>query len=173
MLTRRVFIKVGLGGAALFAIARHGAAAPGPPAASLRLLDEKTMGMVKALASVVLASALPDEAAARDHALSTVALSFDRAASSLAPVVQREITDLFSFLDFPPTRIAFARLWSPVGESTPDELRAFLSRWRESPFELQQASYQALTQLINASWYDMPQAWVAISYPGPPQPGTK
>ena len=168
MPSRRTFVKVGLAGAALFAVARFGNGPLAAAAPTYRLLDEKAAGIVKALAPIVLATALPEEAAAREQALSAIVLSFDRAASSLAPVVQREIVDLFLFLDFAPTRVAFAHLWAPVAESTAEELRSFLSRWRESPFKLQQASYQALTQFIHASWYDMPEAWVALSYPGPP-----
>jgi hypothetical protein len=173
MSSRRTFVQVGLAGATLFALARVGNGAPATTAPSYRLLDEKSAGIVAALVPIVLASALPDDAAARARAIQAVVLSFDRAASSLAPTVQREIMDLFAFLEFAPTRVAFARLWLPVGESTPEELRTFLTRWRESPFELQQASYQALTQLIHASWYDLPEAWAAAGYPGPAPVGAK
>jgi hypothetical protein len=168
MATRRTFIQVGLGGAALFAFARIGGSAFAAAAPTYRVLDERSAGMVKALVPVVLATALPTDATARERALSAIALSFDRGVSSLAPSVQKEISDLFTFLDFAPTRVAFAGLWSSVAESPPEELAAFLSRWRASRYELQQASYQALTQLIHASWYDLPDAWPAISYPGPP-----
>jgi hypothetical protein len=173
MHSRRTFVKVGIAGATLFALARVGNGAPSPAASSYRLLDEKAAAMVRALAPVILAGALPEEGAPRERALSAIVLSFDRAASSVSPAAQREIADLFTFLDFPPTRVAVARLWSPIPESTPEELRAFLTRWRESRFELPQASYQALTQLIHASWYDLPEAWPAVGYPGPPPMGSK
>jgi len=124
--------------------------------------------MVRALAPVVLAQALPSDAAARDRALAAIAASFDRGVSGLAPTAQKEIADLFAFLDFAPTRLAFAGLWSPVADSPPEALAAFLARWRDSRYELQQASYQAITQLIHASWYDMPESWGGIAYPGPP-----
>jgi len=138
------------------------------PASGYRVLDERSAGVVRALAPVVLASALPAEAAARERALGAIVESFDRGVSGLAPAVQKEISDLFTFLDFAPTRVAFAGLWSPIAQSPPEELAAFLARWRSSRYELQQASYQALTQLIHASWYDLPESWGAIAYPGPP-----
>jgi hypothetical protein len=167
VLTRRTFIKVGIGSAALLAAARFagGARAAAP---SYRLLDERAAAIVKSLVPVVLAGALPEEAAARERAVAAIVSSFDRAASGLAPTVQREISELFSFLDFAPTRVAFAGLWASVPESPAEGLAAFLTRWRTSRFELQQAGYQALTQLIHASWYDLPESWAAISYPGPP-----
>ena len=82
--------------------------------------------------------------------------------------MQEELAQLFSFLAFAPSRLAFAGLWVPIDESKPEEIKAFLTRWRHSRFDLQRVSYQALTQLIQASWYDNPQAWAAIGYPGPP-----
>jgi hypothetical protein len=44
-------------------------------------------------------------------------------------------------------------------------------RWRDSRFELQRASYRALTQLIQAAWYGNSASWAAIGYPGPPAVG--
>ena len=133
--TRRTFIKVGIGGAALFATARFagGARAAAP---AYRLLDEKAAGIVRALAPVVLAGSLPDDDDARERAVAAIVASFDRTAAGLAPAVQKEITDLFAFLDFAPTRVTFAGLWSPIGESTAEELAGFLTRWRNSRFEL-------------------------------------
>jgi hypothetical protein len=52
-------------------------------------------------------------------------------------------------------------LWKPVEECTPEQLRDFLLRWRDSPFDLQRASYRALTQLIQAAWYGNP-AFVGV-----------
>jgi hypothetical protein len=126
--------------------------------------------MIAALVPVVLAGSLPAEEAARAGAIRDVVAAFDRAVAGLAPAVQAEIGELFSFMSFAPTRLAFAGLWAPLEESKPEELEAFLKRWRYSRFELQRVSYQALTQLIQASWYDNRAAWTAIHYPGPPNP---
>ena len=68
-------------------------------------------------------------------------------------------------------RLAFAGLWKPLEESTPQEIRAFLLRWRDSRFELQRASYRALTQLVQAAWYGNSASWPGIGYPGPPALG--
>ena len=51
------------------------------------------------------------------------------------------------------------------------EISQFLARWRVSRFDLLRAGYQALTQLIQASWYDNPTSWSVIGYPGPPRLG--
>jgi hypothetical protein len=168
LVTRRQFIKVGIAGAAVLAAARLLDSPRAAPAAAYRVLDELQARMIAVLVPVILAGSLPVEEAARAKATREVVESFDRAMSGLAPAVQDEIMQLFSFITFAPTRIAFAGLWAPLEDSSPEEIKAFLSRWRVSRFELQRVSYQALTQLIQASWYDNPEAWAAIHYPGPP-----
>jgi len=170
---RRHFIQAGFAGAALLALARwidRPLNAASPPAAR-RFLDARGMRTVGALVPVVLAGALPTGEAGRHAAITEIVAAFDRAVAGLAPPVQEEIGELFSFLHTGPLRVAFAGLWSPVDESSPQELVAFLGRWRDSPFTLQRASYRALTQLIQAAWYGNPSSWAAIGYPGPPAVG--
>ena len=55
--------------------------------------------------------------------------------------------------------------WS---EASVDEVSAFLASWKASRFDLFRAGYQALTQLLQAAWYDNATSWAAIGYPGPP-----
>ena len=168
MLTRRQLIKVGIAGAALFAAARYLDRPLAGTADAYRFLDENSAKIMRALIPVVLAGSLPDEEAARTRAAGEVLGAFDRAVSSLAPAVQAELAQLFSFLNFAPSRAAFAGLWAPLGETPREELKAFLTRWRHSRFDLQRQSYEALTQLLQASWYGNLASWKAIGYPGPP-----
>jgi len=87
----------------------------------------------------------------------------------LTPAVQAEVGQLLALLRFLPTRLALAGIASPLDEAPAADIAAFLDRWRESRFDLLRASYQALTQLIQAAWYDNPASWPAIGYPGPPK----
>jgi hypothetical protein len=114
---------------------------------------------------------LPTDDNARRAAVSEIVAAFDRSVAGLSLPVQQEIGELFRFLDTPPLRVAFAGLWQPLEDSTPDEIREFLMRWRGSRFDLQRASYRALTQLLQAAWYGNPASWRAIGYPGPPAIG--
>jgi hypothetical protein len=166
--SRRQFIQVGLAGAATLAAARWLDGAPAHAAAPFRALDARSASMVGAIVPVVLAGSLPEGTQARARAVADVVAAFDRAVSGLSPSVQREVEELFSVLRFGPTRLAFTGLWPAIEEATPAEIAAFLRRWRTSRFEIQRAGYQALTQLIQASWYDNPASWAAIGYPGPP-----
>ena len=168
MVTRRQFIKVGIAGAALLAAARYLDRPLTAPADSYRVLDEKSARIVRALVPVVLAGSLGGDDAARARNAGDVVAAFDRAVSGLAPAVQEELAQLFSLLSFPPSRVAFAGLWTPVDEAAPEDLKAFLMRWRHSRFDLQRQSYEALTHLIQASWYGNAASWNAIGYSGPP-----
>ncbi len=124
-----------------------------------------------ALVPVVLAGALPADESARRAAVTDVVAAFDRAVAGLSIPVQQEIGQLFSFLHTPPLRLAFGGLWQPLEESTTAQISEFLLRWRDSRFDLQRASYRALTQLIQAAWYGNSASWRAIGYAGPPALG--
>jgi len=106
-----------------------------------------------------------DHRAAAHHLAPVVMIGGD----GLTPAVQKEVEQLFSVLRFAPSRLAFTGLWQPIEEAPPEEIAAFFTRWRHSRFEIQRAGYQALTQLVQASWYDNPTSWAAIGYPGPPK----
>jgi hypothetical protein len=166
--TRRQFIQVGLAGAALLATARLIDRSEAAPAPNHRFLDATGIVTIAALVPVVLDSSLPEEPEARARAIREVVEAFDRAVSGLSAGVQREVDQLFSVLRIAPMRIPLTGLWAPLEESTPEEIAAFLRRWRTSRFEIQRAGYQALSQLTQAAWYGNSDSWAAIGYPGPP-----
>ena len=169
MPTRRQFIKVGIAGAAVFAAVRLLERPHAAPAKPFRFLDASSAAIVAAFVPVVLEGTLPADPQGRTRAVVDVVEAFDRAVAGLSPLVQKEVDQLFGVLRFAPSRLAFTGLWSPVEESSAQEVADFLGRWRRSRFEIQRAGYQALTQLIQASWYDHPDSWAAIGYPGPPK----
>jgi hypothetical protein len=168
MPSRRQFLRVGAASAAVLVATRWLHPSFAAPLGGFRVLDASSAGMVAALVPVVLADALPMDHARAARIRETVE-AFDRAVAALSPAVRGEIEQLFSFLSFAPARLAMTGLWQPLERSSPEDIAAFLSRWRRSAFDLQRAAYQALTQLIQAAWYDNPGAWAAIGYPGPPK----
>ena len=171
MPTRRQFLVVGLAGAGVLAAARLLDRGGGAVRSPLQVLDARDARIVHALVPVVLAGALPPTLDARTDAVREVVAAFDRAVSGLAPAVQEEIADLFSLLGFAPTRLLFTGITSAWEEASEAEVRAFLERWRTSRFDLLRAGYQAIAQLLVASWYGNPASWSRIGYPGPPALG--
>jgi hypothetical protein len=160
---------VGIAGGLVLAGARWLDRPQAVAAANYRFLDERSAAAAAALVPVVLDGAMPREAAAKRKAIDETVEAFDRAVAGLSPAVQKEVEELFSILRFGPTRLMFAGLWSPVEESSPEEIAEFLARWRRSRFDIQRAGYQAMTQLIQAAWYGNGASWAAIGYPGAPR----
>lgn len=172
---RRRFLKVGAAGAALLAFAHvanhmadHPAGATTPGSLDLRALNGKSAELIAALAPVILAGGLPDDAVARTVAIGEVVDAMDRAVAGLSPAVQEEVQQLLSLLTFAPTRALVAGVWKPWREATAGDITAFLESWRNSRFGLLQSGYQAIKQLMQACWYGNPLSWGKTSYPGPP-----
>jgi hypothetical protein len=172
-LTRRELIQTGVGGLALLALARcaRSGTATGPfddPGYPYRALSAGDRSLVAAVGAVILAGALPADSAAHDVALVQVVRGVDVAVSGLPPNLQSEIQQLFGLLKFPVTRVATAGLWSSWENAPASAVAGFLSRWRFSDFALLRSGYQALHQLVMASWYGNGASWPRIAYPGPP-----
>ena len=159
---------MGLAGAAALALGRlvewpARAQVPAPAR------DLENARILAAFVPVILEGALPTEEVSLAASIGGVVTRFERAVAGLSPAVRAEVDDLFTVFRVAPVRIAFTGLWQPVGESTAEELGAFLARWRTSRFDIQRAGYLALTQLVLAAWYGEPESWRPIGYAGPPR----
>lgn len=159
---------VGVAGVAVLAATRLLERPADAPSPGMRFLDRDSAALIGALAPVVLAGAIPPQGAERDAAVREVVEAFDRAVTGLAPAVRGEIDELLGLLRFAPSRFLLTGIGTPLEEAGEARIAQFLSRWRKSRFDLLRAGYQALTQLIQASWYGNAASWPAIGYPGPP-----
>jgi len=167
---RRSFIAAGLVGAAALAAAAwlRGPHAPASGVAR-RALDADGEALFKAVAPVLLAGALPERGDARADALRDTLTGIDTAIAGLPPHAQAELRQLIALLALPPVRVGLARVSDRWDEASPEEVRRFLDRCRDSSITLMRAAYGALHQLTFAAWYGNPRSWPAIAYPGPPQ----
>ena len=128
------------------------------------VLGDEDRGILAAIVPVMLAGALPAGiAAVRD-----VVEGLDTAISGLTPSVQKDVAQLFMLLRFPLARMAATGVMHPWHEASASEIDGFLSRWRSSPVSKLRSAYDALHQLIMASWYGNSASWARIGYPGPP-----
>lgn len=155
-MTRGELIRTGASGALLLGVVSCAPAAYD---------DERTM--LRVISSAILAGALPSgpgAAASLDAAVDGV----KSAISGLPPSVQREISQLFSLLQFPLTRAFVAKVRAPWSRASEQDVVAFLERWRTSNTLLFRSGYQALHQLVYAGWYGGDVAWQATGYAGPP-----
>jgi hypothetical protein len=167
-ISRRTLLKAGVAGGAALLLARWLYTPTSPPARSApNALDADARAIVVAIIPVLLDGALPSGTQARAARADTLA-AVEEAIAGLPPATRKELTDLFSLLGFPPTRCLVAGIWSPWPDATRESIASFLTRWRDSRFELLRSAYAALHQLVFAAWYADPRAWVATGYAGPP-----
>ena len=158
LITRRDFLKAGLGGSVLLACAGCVTATA----------DDETE-MLSAVASAVLVGVLPASPAQRLAAISETVGGVRRAIAGLSAAAQKEVGELFTLLTLAPARRLVAGVSSPWGRAGDEEVSNFLNRWRYSRFALLQGAYAALHDLVLGAWYARPEAWPTIGYPGTPE----
>jgi len=132
-----------------------------------RVLSSRDRNMIAAVAGTMLEGALPADV--RPAALVAVVRGVDVAVAGLPDDPRRELAELFNLLGFSVTRGLAAGVWSSWSDASASDVSAFLSRWRRSSLSLFRSGYQALHQLIMASWYGNGVSWERIGYPGPPK----
>jgi hypothetical protein len=169
---RRVFLKTGLAGGLLLAVA---AAFHEPLTRWTRkeLVErlprsEAQRAALTAIIPAMLRGALPTDKAERAAAVSSAVNGVAIAVASLGASAQEEVAELFALLMFAPTRITVAGVLYPWDETSEADVAAFLTRWRTSRLGLLQSGYLALHDLVLGAWYADPAHWAAIGYPGPP-----
>lgn len=167
-LSRRTFIATGLAGGALLAAAAWLRGPHAPPLGTPRhALDAEAEALFGAVVPVLLAGAWPADPARQAGAMQETLAGIDTAVAGLSPASRKELRELVALLALPPVRL-LAGVRAPWHDATPQDVRRFLDRLRESPFMLMRSAYDALHALTFAAWYGNPRAWPAIGYPGPP-----
>ena len=168
--SRRAFLATGVLGVAVLA-AGGWLRGLSPRPAGGRALDGDAMAIVGALVPAFLAGALPAVGAERTAAITETVTAVDTAVAGLPPAAQSELRQLFALMDFAPTRVLVAGLWSDWTRADTSDVQRTLARWQESRVALLRSAYDGLHQLILAAWYGSPRAWTAIGYAGPPRLG--
>lgn len=166
--TRRTFLKVGIGAAAL--LAAGGAlyrATRGPAAQQRFVLDGAARSALDAIVPALLGSALPADPAPRMQAIAATTDRVHQAILGLPLAAQKEVQDLFGLLALGPARRFLAGVPVEWHAASTGQVAAFLQDWRLSRFALLQGAYHALHDLVIGSWYADPASWPAIGYPGP------
>lgn len=168
MTTRRSFLKIGAAGALLLAAGGAAYRLTHPPAAPQAfVLDGEAGAVLAAILPAMLGPVLPADAAARQAALDGVTARTLAAIHGLPLGTQKEVQDLFGLLALAPARRWLAGVSGSWREAAPEQVAAFLERWRHHRLGTLQTAYLALHDLILGSWYAEPSTWAAIGYPGP------
>jgi hypothetical protein len=171
--TRRGLLRTGLFGALLLGGAGTAATlsgcsgAPPSPAGGFRYLRDGDVALMSAIIPGVLGDLLPAAGPQREAQLRDLLLRIDQSGYRLGPPAQKALAQLFDLLNLAPTRRLLAGI-GPWPQATPQEVQAFLERWRLSSFGLLNAGYRALIKLVSGTYYGTHAGWAAANYPGPP-----
>lgn len=163
---RRTLLKLGIGAAAVLAVAGGGIALMRPGVVDGHLSNE-TLPVLHAVARAVLDGSLPADAAAREKALHAHLKRLDDVIAGLPAAVQGELSQLFALLATAPGRIGLAGLMTPWPDATVADLSAALQDMRLSKIALRAQAYHALRDLTNAAYFADPATWTLLGYPGP------
>jgi hypothetical protein len=163
---RRRLLQLGLGGAALLAIAGGGMALVRPGFTDGHL-TAGGRAIFRAVSGAVLDGALPADAAARERSLQALLARLDDTITGLAPHAQKELSTLLALLDSAPGRLGLAGLTPDWPQAGTAQVQASLQAMRMSSIGVRQQAYFALRELISATYFADPQSWILLGYPGP------
>lgn len=165
---RREFLRLGAGftwlatgASAVLALSGCGRA-PRVPAAGYVFLQESDIEMFRALAPVIV----PTLAGVPEDALAAVLTQLDGTLSALGAESRQQLRRLFDLLAAGPLRRLLAGV-GPWKEASPDELSAFLDRWRASRFGTLNSGANAIVQLVSSCYYAQTAHRADSNYPGP------
>lgn len=182
--SRRGFLKTGLGGAIFLSTVSLSAGLTGcatEPAGRVsavnsrmnasyqfQFLSQDDIALFEALLPAMFDGALPEEPNQRRFAIAGTIERIDQGIVKFGPANQKELRKLFDLLNFAPTRIALARVWSDWPSVSTSDADAFLQRWRNSRTGLLNNGYIALAKISNVAFYGHASQWHLSGYPGPP-----
>ncbi|SPR95886.1 hypothetical protein [Cupriavidus taiwanensis] len=172
-LTRRGFLKVGLGLSAALACTAllpslAGCSSADPAAqAGMSFLRPDDVALFGALLPAIvteLAEAPPPRRAALAH---DALRSIDATCAAMGAGAQAELRKLFGLLASTPLRWALTGIRQDWSAATPAQVQAFLARWRASRLATLNAGAVVLVKLASVGYYVLPAAWAGSGYPGP------
>ena len=167
---RRKLFQLGLGAAALLAVAGGGMALLRPGLSNGRLTAAGRAvlgGVARAVLDGSLPAEMPADRATRALALEAHLSRVDAAVAAFPAPTQAELSQLLALLATAPGRIALAGLNTDWNQAGVAELQRALQDMRTSGLALRQQAYHALRDLTNAAFYADAGAWPLLGYPGP------
>jgi hypothetical protein len=163
---RRTLLKLGLGAAAVLAVAGGGIALMRPGLVDGRMTPG-AKAVFRGVARGVLDGTLPKDPATRETALDAHLRRLDDTLFAFAKPTQEELSQLLALLASTPGRVGIAGLHSDWPDASSADIQQALQGMRTSSLALRQQTYHALRDLTNAAYYADPQIWTLLGYPGP------
>ena len=124
--------------------------------------------ILRAVMPVVLGSLLPVAREDREAALDEAMWALDDYVAHLSPPLQAEAGMLMNLLALAPLRLLLLRTTKRWRDAPAASIEAFLHRTRTSRLYPVRRIFDSLHSMSVIAWFDLPRAWEAIGYPGPP-----
>lgn len=140
-----------------------------PPPGEWLLLRAQDLPALHAIAPLVLGSRLAAAGEERDQQLLRVLRSADALLYYSSEQIHRQTRQVLDLLNYPPYRILFCGIARPWEEADEADIREFIKRWSRSRAALLQNIINAVTRVIQAAWYSVPESVVLTGYPGLPE----
>lgn len=163
---RRRLLQLGLGAAALLALAGGGLALLRPGLVNGKLSPD-SRALMRALALAVFDGAWPAAAPARETQLQAHLDQVDLAIAGLPDRVQDELSQLLALLSSGAGRLALTGLHSDWQQASVADVTQALQSMRDSRLDTRQQIYQALRELHCAVFFTESSHWPLVGYPGP------
>lgn len=163
---RRSLLKLGIGAAAVLAVAGGGLALlrPGIEGRQLAPVGREVFA---AVARAVLDGALPSDAAAQSRALHAHLERLDATVAAFPSATRAELSQLLALLGSAAGRLGLAGLRSDWPDASVDEIQQALQGMRTASLALRQQAYHALRDLTNAAYFADAATWPVMGYAGP------
>ena len=163
---RRTLLKLGATSAVLLTVI-GGTVALIQPGLERGILTPAGREVFRAIGLGVLDKTLPEQAAAKDVALTGLLDRMDVLISGLPPHAQAELSQLLSILATGAGRRAMAGLSTPWANASVADVQAGLQDMRLSSLAARQQSYAALHDITAGAYFSEPITWLMLGYPGP------
>jgi hypothetical protein len=165
-LQRRSFLKLGIASAVVLAVA-GGAIALMQPGLQQGKLTENARLIFARAGQAILAGTLPADAGPNQIAINALLDRIDTFIGGTPDHVQAELSQLLGLLATVAGRRGVMGLSPSWETASVPEITTALQSMRVSSISLRVQAYQALHDIVTASYFSGQESWAVLGYPGP------
>lgn len=169
-LSRRSLLKVGLMGSAFLAVGGVGATLSGcsaQPAGGFLVIRPQDLPILRGLLPAMLNGATTQQL--MPESVEQTIKGLDYSLAHFSPAMLTLTQQLFDVLSVAVLRGPLTGIWGSWDNASAEDIKSFMTRWKNSPIALLRQGHASLLQLVGLAWYGQPNAWAHCGYPGPPK----
>jgi hypothetical protein len=165
-LQRRTLLKLGIASAVMLAVAGGAVALMQPGLQNGKLTDESRLIFSRA-GQTILAGTLPLDAGPNQIAINALLDRVNAFIGGTPEHVQAELSQLLGLLGTAAGRRGVVGLSPSWHDATIAEMTNAFQAMRVSSVSLRVQAYQALHDIVSASYFSGQESWAVLGYPGP------